>query len=234
LKLGILAAGHSPRSLAAFGDYPAMFRRLLGEDAFEYKTYDIPAGEMPTDAHECDAWLVTGASAGVYDPEPWIEPLQGFLRRARGAPMIGVCFGHQVMAQAFGGRVIKSPKGWGVGLQHYEVTARRPWMDDVAAIAVPAWHQDQVVEAPPASTVIAASAFTPIAMLAYDDFPAISIQPHPEFEPAYVAAGLERRKMGLDEDATLSAIGSLKENNDNIRVGGWFVRFLRTPRTLTP
>jgi GMP synthase-like glutamine amidotransferase len=172
--------------------------------------------------------VVTGSSAGVYDPLPWIEPLKEFLRAARGrAKLVGVCFGHQVMAEAFGGRVEKSERGWGVGLHRYELFARRDWMEPVDRICVPASHQDQVVAPPPGATVLAGSAFCPNGMLAYDDQSAISLQLHPEFEPAYARALIETRRGDryLDADAD-RAILSYEQPDDRARVGAWIQRFL--------
>ena len=117
MKLGVLRTGRPPKpAIATFGDYPAMFRRLLGEDAYDYVTYAVDEGDLPARPEDCAAYLITGSSCGVYDPEPWIGELMDFLRAAKNrARLVGVCFGHQAMAQAFGGRVIKSPKGWGLG-----------------------------------------------------------------------------------------------------------------------
>ncbi|MCC7268647.1 MAG: type 1 glutamine amidotransferase [Caulobacteraceae bacterium] len=229
MKLGILETGRPPEPLAeTFGDYPAMFRALLGEAAYDYATFDVAAGELPTHPQACDAWLVTGASAGVYDPLPWIAPLKAFLVEAKGkAPLIGVCFGHQVMAEAFGGRVEKSAKGWGVGLQTYEVRQREPWMDDSDRLALPGSHQDQVVEQPPNTEVIAASAFTPFGMLAWRDQPAISLQLHPEFRPAYARALIEARRGPRYTDAQAdAAIASYAAPDDRARAGAWIRRFL--------
>ena len=125
------------------------------------------------------AYLVTGSPAGVYDPLPWIEPLQDFIRGVSHAKMVGVCFGHQVMAEALGGHVIKSPKGWGTGLQRYDIVHAEPWLDGEREVAIPASHQDQVVRQPPNTEVVARSDFTPFAALAWTDRPAISFQFHP-------------------------------------------------------
>jgi GMP synthase-like glutamine amidotransferase len=228
MKLGILETGAPPPGLdAAFGDYPAMFRALLGADAHDYRTYDVAAGDLPQSPDACEAYIVTGSSAGVYETLPWIEPLMGFLRAAKGrTPLVGICFGHQAMAQAFGGKVIQSPKGWGVGLHRYEVARCDPWMDGAQTIAVAASHQDQVVQAPPGSTVLAASEFTPFGMLDHGER-AVSLQLHPEFDPAYAQALIEaRRGTRFSEDQADAAIASLAEPNDRVRVGGWIARFL--------
>jgi GMP synthase-like glutamine amidotransferase len=225
VNLAILETGTPPEALITrFGRYPAMFERLLGS-GFDYDSYDVAAGALPADPADHDAYLITGSPAGVYETQPWIGELIAFLRgvgtRAR---LVGICFGHQAMAQAFGGHVEKVAKGWGVGLHTYPIVRREPWMDEAAAIAVPASHQDQVVLQPPRTDVIASSIFTPYAALAWRDRPAISFQFHPEFEPDYAKALIESRRDRLpDAD---SAIASLDRPNDNARVGGWIRTFL--------
>ena len=223
MKLAILETGRPPGDLASrFGDYPAMFAELLGE-GFEIERFDVPAGQLP-DPSAHDAVLITGSPAGVYDPLPWIEPLSDFIRAARGSKMVGICFGHQIMAEALGGHVEKSDKGWGAGLHHYAVVRPEPWLDGADEVAIPASHQDQVVVQPPNTEIFAASDFAPYAGLAWTDRPAISFQFHPEFSPDFAKALIERRyDIVPDPDA---AIASLDAPNDNARVGGWIQRFL--------
>jgi GMP synthase-like glutamine amidotransferase len=229
VKLGILKTGAPPERAAGFGDYPQMFRKLLGEGEFDYATFAVDEGELPPAPDACAAWLVTGSSAGVYEPLPWIAELSGFLRAAKGrAKLVGVCFGHQVMAHAFGGQVIKSPKGWGLGEQSYQVFNREPWMDHLPNFRLPASHQDQVVAAPPGASPVAGNAFAPLGALAYRDQPAISLQLHPEFEPDYAVALLKARRGGpLAEDEADRAIESFATPDDRARVGGWIRNFLR-------
>ncbi|MDR3507583.1 MAG: type 1 glutamine amidotransferase [Caulobacteraceae bacterium] len=237
MKIGILETGAPPEPLRErFGGYPDMFRALLGP-GFEAVTIDVAAGRLPRDAEAYPAYVITGSAAGVYDDLPWIAPLMDFLRGAKGrVGLAGICFGHQIMAQAFGGQVIKSPKGWGVGLHTYEIQAREPWMDlgmdlgmdQAGRIAIPASHQDQVVSLPPGAVVTAASAFTPYAGLAYDDGRSISFQGHPEFDPAYAAALIEaRRGVRLTEGEAVAGLESLTQPNDRHRVGQWLQGFLR-------
>jgi GMP synthase-like glutamine amidotransferase len=222
MKIAVLETGYPPGNLAeTFGDYPAMFQRLLG-DGFEVESFDVQRGEYP-DANGQDAIMITGSPAGVYDPLPWIDPLMQFIRSADKAKMVGICFGHQVMAEALGGHVEKSDKGWGAGLHRYTVIRDESWIDSAGTIAIPASHQDQVVIQPPNTEVVAASDFTPFASLAWTDRRAISFQFHPEFSPDFAKALIEKRYDAVpNPDA---AIASLDEPNDNAVVGRWLRNF---------
>jgi GMP synthase-like glutamine amidotransferase len=224
MKLAILETGRPPGDLArGFGDYPAMFRALLGS-GFEVESFDVEKGELPKDGvHQ--AYLITGSPAGVYEPLPWIEPLTEFIRSAGTSKMVGICFGHQIMAQALGGHVEKSDKGWGAGLHSYTIVRSEPWIDTEGTIAIPASHQDQVVVKPPGTQVVAASSFTPFAALAWTSRPAISFQFHPEFSPAFAKALIEKRYDVVPDPE--AAIASLDAPNDNERVAGWIRRFLK-------
>lgn len=224
MRIGILQCGEIPEDLAAVhGRIGPMMRRLLppGRDAI---LHDVTTGRMPESPTDCDAWLLTGSAAGVYDALPWIAPLKEFLRAARGrTKLVGICFGHQVMAEAFGGRVIKSPKGWGIGLHRYQVREAAPWMADTAPVHVAASHQDQVVVAPPGAGICLASDFTPFAGLDYGD--AISFQCHPEFTPEFSIALLEARR-DLHGAAADAAARSLRAPDDAPRMRAWIGRFL--------
>ena len=226
--IGILETGVPPTDLVArFGRYDAMVRRMLGDD-HPCRTYRVHDGEWPARPEDHPAYVITGSSAGVYDGLPWIAPLEAFIRAAHGrAKLVGLCFGHQVMAEALGGRVEKSDKGWGLGLHGYRVAAAEPWMDGAAAIAVAASHQDQVVELPAGATVLAESDFTPFAALRYGGGDAVSFQFHPEFEPGMAKALVElRRPRLLDPGAADRMLASLDAASDAGRVAGWIRRFI--------
>lgn len=225
MKAAILETGAPPEALIPrFGRYPEMFGDLLGADRVG-PSYDVAAGELPEpDAH--DAWLLTGSPAGVYEDAAWIGRLLGWLRAVPAeTKLVGICFGHQAMAQAFGGRVEKSPRGWGVGLHRYEILRPEPWMEPRAAtVSIPASHQDQVTVRPPGAETVLTNGFCEHAGLAWRDRAAISFQFHPEFSPDYAAALIDCRRDRLpDPDG---AIASLEQPNDNALLGKWIGRFL--------
>ena len=225
MTIGILETGRPPASLRAqWGTYDDMIRTMLGSNR-KYRSYDVQAGELPADPNECSAYMITGSPAGVYDDLPWIPPLLDFLRRVRGqAKLVGICFGHQAMAKAFGGEVVKSPKGWAVGMHRYEIVDPPPGMIEPLALAIPAFHQDQVVTLPPGSRVLAASKFTPFASIGYDD-DTVSVQGHPEFSPAFSAALIEAQR---DVYGPLAdpALLSLLQPEDGGRAADWLRHFI--------
>lgn len=187
MKIGILKTGHVPEGLAdRFPDYDGMFVRLLGGQGFAFETVDVEAGARPAAPDACDGWLITGSRCGVYEDHAWIAPLEDFIRACRTAdvPMVGVCFGHQIIAQAMGARVEKFEGGWSLGAVDYAFEAPEE------TLTVMAFHQDQVLTVPEGAAVIASSAYCRLAGFTYGDW-AMSVQPHPEFDAAYVQALLD-------------------------------------------
>jgi GMP synthase-like glutamine amidotransferase len=212
-----------------------MFADLLSPAGPElrFRSYHVEGGELPASPTECDGWLITGSRHGVYDDLPWIEPLKMFLRTARAAarPIIGICFGHQILAEALGGRAEKSGMGWGVGVHDYEVIERPDWMAGASdGFVSHAMHQDQVTAIPEDATVLARSPFCEYAMLAYGDPEApdaISVQPHPEFGVGYARALVEMRAVILPQDRSSAALATFGRPVDNGIFAGWCVNYLR-------
>lgn len=240
MKIGILETGEVLPALAeTHGDYPAMFKKLLRVHApdAEFITIHVvnnaPLGP-PTDA---DGWVITGSRHGIYDDLPWINPLKQFLRDcvAQHVPVAGICFGHQILAEALGGKAEKSDKGWGLGAQTYLVINAPSWMDNIGTeFTGHAVHQDQVTELPPTATPVASSDFCEYAALVYGnlDHPdAISVQPHPEFSAAFVDDLIDvRLKDIVPSDIQKNARQTLGQPVSNTQWGGWIVKFLEMAR----
>lgn len=232
MLIGILETGRLPAELqTSYGSYPDMFRHLLGtaDKTLTFRTYSVLDDQFPASAQECDAWLVTGSRHGVYDNLPWMHTLQDFIRTVRDArvPMLGICFGHQIIAAALGGRVEKSTKGWGVGLQEYTVDKSLPWLGGVKSFTINAMHQDQVVERPPEAEVFASSAFCEYAGLLYGDS-IMTFQGHPEFSSEFEQALLKmRRGAVIPEPVADQALAVLESGKQpETQTGQWMVSFL--------
>jgi len=223
MKIGILVTGHVPGDLEQkHGAYADMFARLLGGHGFTFEAFHVVDGEFPSDIHACDGWLITGSRHGAYDPLPWIAPLEEFIRKAyeAGVPLAGICFGHQIMAQALGGKVEKYRGGWGVGRSTYRTA-------DGETVELHAMHQDQVTVKPPEAEIIASSEFCENAGFAYKGN-AISFQPHPEFSAEFMRDLIDMRAGKVfDEDEAARAIAGLKGTDDSGRIAVQLATFFK-------
>ena len=231
MKLTIIQTGEVPEPLLPrFGSYPRMFERMFhatGRD-FSYEVVAVSDGEALPSPSALQGIVITGSPAGVYEDHFWLGPLRDFIRRAYAAstPMLGICFGHQIMADSLGGVVTKSEKCWGIGRHTYQVISRPPFMADAPeALSVACSHQDQVIEAPADAEVILASEFTPNAGLLYRKGAALSFQPHPEFEDDYAQALAELRRGRVPEAVVDSAVASLERTSDSRWLSDGIARF---------
>lgn len=226
MHIGILLTGHVHDALVGtYGDYPSMFTRLLDGHGFEFSTWQVVDMEFPASVHDADGWLLTGSKHGSYEDLPFIAPLEDFVREAyaQAVPMVGICFGHQLMAQALGGKVEKYDGGWAVGPKDYDF--------DGQTLKLNAWHQDQVIVPPPGARVVASNAFCKYAGFAYDDR-AYSVQPHPEIRDDYLTGLIDVRGRGLIPEAELdTALARLGTPLDDALIAGQIAAFFKKPRT---
>lgn len=233
MKITIIQTGEVAEALRPeFGRYVPMFERMFERagEPFDYEAVPVFAGAPLPDASGLEAILITGSAAGVYEDHDWLPPLRAFIREAYAArtPMLGICFGHQIMADALGGDVRKSDKGWGLGRHTYGVTARPGFMQGVEpALSIACSHQDQVITPPDEAEVILASEFTPNAGLFYRNGAALSFQPHPEFEDGYALALARMRRGKASDDVIEAAIASLAKPSHSTELTRRIARFLR-------
>ncbi|MGL3213701.1 type 1 glutamine amidotransferase [Bradyrhizobium sp. BR 1433] len=219
----------NPQARERHGSYPQMFQRMVAtaDPSVGCDVVSLANGETLPDPVALDAILITGSAAGVYDDVAWIAPLEAFVRTAhdKRIPTVGVCFGHQLIAQALGGTVRKSEKGWGIGRHVYRIAPDNGLIDG-ETIAVACSHQDQVVDPPASARTILSSGFTPHAALLYANGTTLSVQPHPEFTADYADALCDLHR-GRAPDALIEAAKtSLTEPLDHATLGGVVTRFL--------
>jgi len=232
VKIGILQADDvNPVLQPEHGNYPQMFEkafRAVLPDC-ELPVYRVLDGELPATTTECDAWLITGSKFGVNDGLHWIEALSDFVRTlwAEQRPLVGICFGHQLMARALGGTVVKSDKGWGVGLSFNQVIERKPWMQPwQEGLDLLVSHQDQVVVLPEEAQVLASSDFCPYYLIQYGEC-FLSVQGHPEFCVDYCRALMEMRRDTLPAARLRAGRASLNAEADSQLMKQWIASFLQ-------
>ncbi|NCF69312.1 MAG: hypothetical protein GWP61_25450 [Chloroflexi bacterium] len=232
MKVGILNAINPHESKVNWGGSPvdAYIRFLQSVDApFEYEGYEAALGQLPASPFECEAYVITGSPRGAYDADPWIADLMQFIPEGieAGQKFAGICFGHQVLAQALGGRVQKSEKGWGLGLKSLEINETKPWMNGQAnggSLSLYFAHQDQVQELPPGAELLGGSEFCPIGLYSIAD-QVFAVQGHPEFTLEIMQDILARKDS--DDDVLEAAASSLNNGTPDGRlVAQWIVNFL--------
>lgn len=188
-RVGIIEAGcPSQKTLLRYGDYPQMFcTYFAGQPDMIFSTFSV-LGQAPLPkAKACDAWIITGSDASVYENHAWIPPLMDFVRETtvHSVPTLGICFGHQLMAQALGGNIVKSDRERGIGVHQYMLTdAGKEIIGGMTNLNLMAAHKDQVVTPPPNAIRLAQSAFCPYAAFSYGHA-GMSFQAHPEFTPDF-------------------------------------------------
>lgn len=211
--VGILQCGESPEGMESLGDYDTLFHDLLGHEYFNFKTWRVIDNVLPDNPQQADAWLITGSRHGAYEEHSWIPPLEEFVRSVQTArvPMLGICFGHQLIAQALGGKVEKYSEGWSVGRTPYRWHGdKNVALDADADLPLMAWHQDQVVEAPEGSRTIGESDFCRHAALIHGDS-TFTVQPHPEFGPEFVDGLITTRGKIVPEERLAVASDTLND-----------------------
>lgn len=197
---------------------------------FELREYRVTQGELPAEPAECDAYLLTGSPTGVYDEADWIAPLSDFVRQAYagGQKMVGICFGHQLLAHALGGHAEKSDKGWGIGRREAAIVSQKPWMTPALDLSnLYFCHQDQVLSLPPAAELLGTNEFCPNMMFAIGD-QVLATQAHPEFTDETMGKAVDYFRDKLPADFIDAAAATIVPNaTDSQTLAHWIINFLR-------
>lgn len=231
MHIGILRTDSvRPEWVPTFGEYPDMFERLLSaaDRSLRFTTWNVEAGELPDSVDAADAFLITGSKSSAYDDKAWIRALEQFVRELHAArrKLIGICFGHQLVAQALGGKVAKSPKGWGCGIQCYAMAQAEFPEADGPEVCLLASHQDQVSELPPGARVIATNAHCEYAGMTLGEH-ILTFQGHPEFVPDYSREIMTFRREMIGEERVAEGMASLETHeHEGDRVAGWLLAFI--------
>ncbi len=222
MLIGILQCGHFvEREGVPYRDYTQLYADLLDGHGFTFRGWDVVDMAFPATIRDADGWLISGSKHGAYDNLPFIPPLESFIRDAyaNSVPLVGICFGHQIMAQALGGKAEKFSGGWAIGHTEYDFGD--------ATVALNAWHQDQVTKLPPDARTIASTEFCEHAALAYKGR-AYSVQPHPEFNQLEMETLLDLRAPGVVPDNIIdSARSDIAKANNNKAMADRIAAFLK-------
>ena len=231
MKLCILENDYlDPAIEPTYIGYGTMFVRLLKDTGAtgEFDIFNTVKGEYPESFDAYDAVLLTGSRTDSFSQEPWVLALREKVEQLLQAKkkLVGICFGHQLIALILGARVGRAPQGWGAGRMAYQWLA--PDMPEAQGrdnIALLASHQDQVFDLPEGATLLATSEFCPVAAFAVEDR-VFCVQPHPEFVEAYSAFILDKRRAALGEAQYLSCTDSLAKGHDGDAVARMMVAFI--------
>ncbi len=231
MRIGLLMMGHvDPRSQHIAGDYPELFSSLLEPLGLELIRYDLDEGRFPDSVKECDGWLCSPSRISTYDQVPWLADAEQFLRDliATETPYVGICFGHQLLAQALGGLVEKSPAGWGVGVRSYEVVQSRAWMSPAMdRFSLIGSHQDQVVRLPEGAELLFRSDYCPYGGFAIGER-AWTVQVHPEFVPELADHLLAGRIELIGAERVATARATLHQPLDRLAIAQWIGSFFES------
>jgi GMP synthase-like glutamine amidotransferase len=214
-----------------YGSHFDMVQRLLRplDDNLDFKKYQATRLELPQSVDECDAYIIPGSKFSVYDKLEWIRQLQQFviMLHRQQKKMVGICFGHQLIAHTLGGKTEKFSGGWVVGIMSSRVCDHQSWMQpQKKTFSLAVTHQDQVSALPPAAEIYAENEQCAISGFKLGES-IITFQGHPEFSHDYLKSIMERRHDLMGERVYRQALNSINDTTDRELVGQWIVNFLK-------
>jgi len=229
VKAGLFMCDHVMSGYQSeYGDYSDMFMNLFSE--YDWVLYDVYNGEYPEDLNECDVYFITGSKHSVYEDIEWIKQLKELILELynRKKFVIGFCFGHQLIGEALGGTVAKSPNGWNVGVHTFDVIQKEDWMNPLREdFNVLMMCQDQILELPENTKVLASSEMCPNAIIMIGKT-FLGIQGHPEFSKEYDEMLMRTRMNGMGSHVAFAGIKSLDKEVHSELLKKWVMQFLKS------
>ncbi len=234
MKIALLCSGPVPERYhpVTGGGNVDIFRNLFDhapEFEVELTEFDIMAGNYPDNPADFDGYVVGGSSASVYDDLDWVRKLASYYRelQAAGSKLVGICFGHQMLAHALGGETIKSPKGWGIGVHSFEIYEQQEWMTPgLDGFNVLLSCQDQVVKMPENGKLLAGNEFCNVGMFRVGGN-MLGIQGHPEFLPSFSEALMDARTDRIPAETIAVAKATLDQSRNTKELATWILNFLQ-------
>jgi len=228
MTIGLLLCDHlDPEVVEALEDYTELYPRVLGPVGIELRIYEVTRGEFPGSTDECEGWIVSGSRRSAYEDEGWIHQVGAFIRQivASQRPLLGICFGHQLIALSLGGEVAQAEAGWGVGAKTFDLVATAPWLDPAAdRFRILMSHKDQVLRLPDGAELLAGADYCPVGAYRIGEH-VFCVQGHPEFVPELSRMLIERRRPVLGDEVADAGLASLEEPADRELMAAWIARF---------
>ncbi|GAM27413.1 hypothetical protein SAMD00019534_105890 [Acytostelium subglobosum LB1] len=235
MKIAIIVTEPSISDIPAFNALYINFASLYGLENVETTLFNAVGYEWPENPADYDGYLLTGSSANSYDQDDWILQLKRNLVELDRLEkkICGICFGHQIVAEALGGKVEKNPKGWELGQIDVPLTSEGQEffgdfdIADRQSITILQIHQDIVTRVPPGMTVLASNDICKIQSLCKRSttsgdagaspssrYHIITFQGHPEFTPSHLIDLIHNEISHVDEQVRQKAIATIKTNPD--------------------
>jgi GMP synthase (glutamine-hydrolysing) len=232
VKIGLLQCDHvAPENRSEFGDYSDFFSTLFHPYSpnIILEIFDVQKDEYPHNPDQYTGFVCTGSSHSVWEDLPWINHLKQFVRDLyhNGNKFIGICFGHQMIAEALGGKCEKSERGWGVGVKEVAIYKTQDWMKPkLDSYQLIVSHQDQISKLPENGEVLGGNEHCPCSLISVGRH-FLGIQAHPEFIPAYSRRLMQSRINRIGPKTVQEAEKTLQDRTDEKVVTHWMTNFFR-------
>lgn len=233
--IGILDAYHFDTTPGNYQEkyIPMMMdylKQVMPNETFEH--YRVAINQFPKDIYECDGYIITGSPASCYDDLDWVKELIKFVQElhANKKKLLGICFGHQLIAHALGGEVVNSDKGWGIGVRSFDMLKYVSWMRptlDSNKCSLLFSHQDQVTKLPRGGVQLGTDSFCEHQIYSIDNH-IFCVQGHPEFTTEYAEERYSTRIDRIGQDVYNQGIDSLQKKTDHLVFGQWMKAFFNT------